>query len=73
MFAWLERPSIPSERLLRVLLLQALYSVRSERQLMERLDYDLLFRWFVGLSMDERVWDESLLSRAVSQAGVTQV
>ena len=45
------RPSIPPERLLRALLLQAFYSVRSERQLMEQLDYNLLFRWFVGLSM----------------------
>src|SRR5262249_507450 len=46
------RPSIPPEKLLRALLLQMLYSVRSERQLMEQLDYNLLFRWFVGLSMD---------------------
>jgi transposase len=46
------RPSIPPERLLRALLLQAFYSVRSERQLMEQLDYNLLFRWFVGLSAD---------------------
>src|SRR6202007_927287 len=47
------RPSIPPERLLRALLLQAFYTVRSERQLMEQLDYNLLFRWFVGLSPDE--------------------
>ena len=46
------RPSIPPEKLLRALLLQAFYSVRSERQLMEQLDYNLLFRWFVGLSLD---------------------
>ena len=50
------RPSIPPERLLRALLLQALYTIRSERQLMEQLDYNLLFRWFVGLGMDEAVW-----------------
>jgi transposase len=47
------RPSIPPERLLRALLLQVLYSIRSERMLMEQLDYNLLFRWFVGLSMAE--------------------
>src|ERR1700742_3003710 len=51
------RPSIPPERLLRALLLQAFYTIRSERQLMEQLDYNLLFRWFVGLSADDRVWD----------------
>ena len=50
------RPSIPPEKLLRALLLQAFFSVRSERQLMEQLDYNLLFRWFVGLSVDEPVW-----------------
>ena len=50
------RPSIPPERLLRALLLQAFYTVRSERQLMEQLNYNLLFRWFVGLSIDDRVW-----------------
>lgn len=63
LYARLGRPSIPPERLLRALLLQALYSVRSERQLMERLDYDLLFRWFVGLGMDERVWDETVFTK----------
>src|SRR5216683_7584472 len=51
------RPSIAPERLLRTLLLQILYSVRSERQMMEQLDYNLLFRWFVGLEMDDQVWD----------------
>jgi transposase len=51
------RPSIPPERLLRALLLQVLYSIRSERMLMEQLDYNPLFRWFVGLSMDDRIWD----------------
>jgi transposase len=50
LYARFGRPSIPPERLLRALLLQAFYSVRSERQLMEQLDYNLLFRWFVGLS-----------------------
>jgi transposase len=49
------RPSIPPERLLRALLLQAFYTVRSERQLIEQLDYNLLFRWFVGLSIDDSV------------------
>jgi len=63
LYAQTGRPSIPPERLLRALLLQALYSVRSERQLMERLDYDLLFRWFVGLSMDDRVWDETVFTK----------
>ena len=57
------RPSIPPEQLLRALLLQMLYSVRSERQLMEQLDYNLLFRWFVGLSMDDPVWDHSTFSK----------
>jgi hypothetical protein len=51
------RRSIPPERLLRALLLQAFYTVRSERQLMEQLNYNLLFRWFVGLSIDDAVWD----------------
>src|SRR5262245_48195107 len=50
------RPSIPPERLLRALVLQALYTIRSERQLMEQLDYNLLFRWFVGLGIDDAVW-----------------
>src|SRR5512132_3324222 len=50
------RPSIPPEMLLRAMLLQAFYSIRSERQLMERLEFDLLFRWFVGLSADEPAW-----------------
>lgn len=53
------RPSIPPERLLRALLLQAFFTVRSERQLMEQLNYNLLFRWFVGLSADDPVWDAS--------------
>jgi transposase len=63
MYARMGRPSIAPERLLRALLLQALYTVRSERQLMERLEYDLLFRWFVGLSMDEKVWDVTVFTK----------
>ena len=57
------RPSIPPERLLRALLLQILYSIRSERMLMEQLDYNLLFRWFVGLTMDDRVWDPTVFTK----------
>jgi transposase len=57
------RPSIPPERLLRATLLQLLYSIRSERQLVERLEFDLLFRWFVGLSIDEQVFDASTFSK----------
>ncbi len=57
------RPSIPPEKLLRALLLQVLYTIRSERLLMEQLDYNLLFRWFVGLSMDDQVWDHSVFSK----------
>ena len=57
------RPSVPPEKLLRALLLQAFYSIRSERQLMEQLDYNLLFRWFVGLSMDAPVWDATVFSK----------
>lgn len=57
------RPSIAPERLLRALLLQVLYSVRSERMLMEQLEYNLLFRWFVGLNMDDAVWDATTFSK----------
>ena len=57
------RPSIAPERLLRALLLQIFYSVRSERLLMEQLDYNLLFRWFVGMQMDEAVWDHAVFSK----------
>lgn len=57
------RSSIPPEKLLRALLLQAFYSIRSERQLMERLDFDLLFRWFVGLGIDDPVWNHSTFSK----------
>ena len=57
------RPSIPPEFLLRASLIQLLYSVRSERQLVEQIDFNLLFRWFVGLAIDERVWDHSSFTR----------
>ena len=57
------RPSIAPEQLIRGSLLQMLYSIRSERQLMERMEFDLLFRWFAGLSIDERVWDASTFSK----------
>jgi transposase len=57
------RPSIPPERMLRATLLQLLYSIRSERQLVERIEFDLLFRWFVGLSIDEKVFDASTFSK----------
>src|SRR5215475_3240272 len=57
------RPSIAPEKLLRALLLQLLYSIRSERQLIEQLDYNLLFRWFVGLSMDDPVWDPTVFTK----------
>ena len=63
LYAKFGRPSIPPERWLRALLLQAFYSVRSELQLMERLDYNLLFRWFVGLSLDAAVWDETVFTK----------
>lgn len=63
LYAPLGRPSIAPEQLLRALLLQAFYSIRSERQLMERLDFDLLFRWFVGLGIDDPVWDHSTFSK----------
>lgn len=57
------RPSIPPEQLLRALLVQVFYSIRSERMLMEELNYNLLFRWFVGLSMDDEVWDHSVFTK----------
>jgi transposase len=59
LYSYTGRPSIPPEQLLRALLLQAFYSVRSERQLMEQLEFNMLFRWFVGLGMDDPVWDAS--------------
>ena len=57
------RPSIPPEKLLRALLLQALYTIRSERQLMEQLDFNILFRWFVGLGMDDPVWSPTTFTK----------
>lgn len=63
MYSDLGRPSIPPEQLLRALLLQHLYSIRSERLLIEQLDYNLLFRWFVGLGMDEPIWDHTTFSK----------
>jgi transposase len=63
LYAATGRPSVPPERLLRALLLQIFYSVRSERMLMEQLDYNLLFRWFVGLEMDEPVWSHAVFSK----------
>jgi transposase len=63
LYSGLGRPSIAPEMLLRAMLLQAFYSVRSERQLMERLEFDLLFRWFVGLGVDQPVWDHSTFSK----------
>lgn len=56
-------PSIPPEQLLSVLLLQAFYGIRSERQLMEQLDYNLLYRWFLGLSSDDPVWDPTTFTK----------
>lgn len=63
LYSGMGRPSIAPERLLRAMLLQAFYSIRSERQLMERIDFDLLFRWFVGLGVDDPVWDHSTFSK----------
>src|SRR5260370_33165841 len=57
------RPSIPPEYLLRATLLQAFFTVRSERQLMEQINYNLLFRWFVGLSIDNAVWDATVFTK----------
>ena len=63
LYSGVGRPSIPPEKLLRALLLQVLYTIRSERLLMEELDYNLLFRWFVGLNMDDAVWDATVYSK----------
>ena len=63
MYAKVGRPSIPPEKLLRAQLLQLLYSIRSERLLMEELDYNLLFRWFVGLNADDEVWDATVFTK----------
>lgn len=63
LYARVGRPSVPPERLLRALLLQLFYTVRSERLLMEQLDYNILFRWFVGLEMDEPVWTPTVFTK----------
>lgn len=63
MYSEIGRPSIAPEKLLRALLLQILYTVRSERMLMEQLDYNLLFRWFVGLNMDDSIWDTTVFTK----------
>jgi transposase len=63
MYAQAGRPSIPPEQLIRAMLIQVLFSIRSERQLMEELDFNLLYRWFVGLSMDDHVWNHSTFSK----------
>lgn len=63
MYSCMGRPSIPPEKLLRALLLQMLYSIRSERLLMEEIDYSILFRWFVGMNLDEQVWDPTSFTK----------
>jgi len=81
LYSTIGRPSIPPEKLLRALLLQMLYSIRSERLLMEELDYNILYRWFVGLSLDDAVWDattftknrDRLLAGDVADAFFTEV
>jgi transposase len=67
------RPSIPPERLVRASLLQLFYSIHSERQLMERLDFDLLFRWFVGLGIDDEVWNHSVFSKNRDRLLTTEI
>jgi transposase len=62
MYSKVGRPSIPPEQLLRAQLLQMLYSVRSERLLMEEMDYNILFRWFVGLNLDDLMWDATVFT-----------
>src|SRR6478736_10374126 len=63
MYSSTGRPSIPPEKLLRAQLIQMLYSIRSERLLMEEIDYSMLFRWFVGLNLDEEVWDATTFTK----------
>jgi len=63
MYARVGRPSIPPEQLLRAQLLQMLYSIRSERLLMEQIDYNMLFRWFIGLNLDDEVWDPTVFTK----------
>jgi len=73
LYARVGRPSIAPEQLLRAQLLQILYTIRSERQLMEQLDYNLLFRWFVGLNMDEPVWDPTVFTKNRSAGAAAAV
>src|SRR5437773_7008798 len=63
LYSRMGRPSIPPEKILRALLLQILFSIRSERMLMEQLVYNLLFRWFVGLNADDSVWDPTVFTK----------
>jgi transposase len=63
MYAKVGRPSIPPEQLLRAQLLQMLYSIRSERLLMEQIDYNMLFRWFIGLNLDDEVWNPTVFTK----------
>jgi len=63
MYAKRGRPSIVPEKLLRTVLLQVLYTIRSEQQLMEQLDYNMLYRWFVGLNMDDPIWDVTVFTK----------
>jgi transposase len=63
LYSYTGRPSIPPEHLLKATLLQAFFTIRSERQLMEQINYNILFRWFVGLSLDDQVWDASVFSK----------
>jgi len=70
LYAPIGRPSIPPEKLLRAMLLQAFYSIRSERQLMERLEFDLLFRWFVGIGVDDAVDERAAVRRHESRFGI---
>jgi hypothetical protein len=63
MYARVGRPSIPPEQLLRAQLVQMLYSIRSERLLMEEIDYSMLFRWFIGLNLDDEVWDATVFTK----------
>src|SRR3984885_1786410 len=63
MYSTTGRPSIPPEKLLRALLLQMLYSIRSERLLMEQIDYSILFRWFVGMNLDDQVWNPTTFTK----------
>src|SRR5262245_40125540 len=63
MYAKTGRPSIPPEKLLRAQLIQMLYSIRSERLLMEEIDYSMLFRWFIGMNLDEPVWDVTVFTK----------